>query len=258
MSNLMKEPFGAASNGLGASLVAAASRRSLTRQSARLTRLTGEPKSVNVVMRGRGRTMRGIIIRLPLISAAIAAFSVAFAAPAAAQVLSIGDDGGVVTYSGPSVFSSEGVRSLVRSPNVAAPAQAAPEEISRAIADASTRHAVSTPLVEAVAWQESRFHQNVVSPKGALGVMQLMPETARRLGVDAADLRGNIDGGVTYLGQMLTRFGGDLPRALAAYNAGPEAVQRYGGVPPYAETQAYVRAILGRLSAVSSVRIGTE
>ena len=91
-----------------------------------------------------------------------------------------------------------------------------------------------------------------------MGVMQLMPETARRLGVDATDLKGNIDGGVTYLGQMLTRFGGDLPRALAAYNAGPEAVQRYGGVPPYVETQAYVRAILGRLSTVSAVRIGTE
>ena len=77
--------------------------------------------------------------------------------------------------------------------------------------------------------------------------MQLMPATARTLGVDAADLKGNIDGGVIYLGQMLKRFEGDLPRALAAYNAGPEAVARYGGVPPYAETQAYVRAILDRL-----------
>ena len=79
--------------------------------------------------------------------------------------------------------------------------------------------------------------------------MQLMPETARRLGVDALDARANIEGGTTYLAQMLTRFDGNLPRALAAYNAGPEAVQRYGGVPPYAETQAYVRAILNRLGA---------
>ena len=74
--------------------------------------------------------------------------------------------------------------------------------------------------------------------------MQLMPATARKLGVDAGDLHGNIDGGVAYLSHMLQLFEGDLPRALAAYNAGPEAVQRYGGVPPYAETKAYVRAIL--------------
>ena len=117
---------------------------------------------------------------------------------------------------------------------------------------------MSVPLVEAVAWQESRYNQAAVSPKGAMGVMQLMPETARRLGVDAADLKSNIDGGVAYLGQMLDRFEGDLPRALAAYNAGPEAVQRYGGVPPYAETKAYVRAILGRLSAAPAVGTGLE
>jgi len=88
--------------------------------------------------------------------------------------------------------------------------------------------------------------------------MQLMPSTARTLGVDAADLNGNVDGGVRYLAQMLQRFEGDLPRALAAYNAGPETVQRYGGVPPYAKTQAYVRAILGRLTAVSLPRTGAE
>jgi|SRR5579859_1655005 len=258
MSILTTEPFGEPSNGLGGGWAAAPCYKAVTRQSAPPIRLTGELKSVNVIWRGRGRTMRGAIIRLPFISAAIAVLSVAIAAPAAAQVLEIQPDGGVVTYSGPSIYSSEGIRSLVRQPSSSTPARAAPEEISRAIEDASARHAVSTPLVEAVAWQESRFHQNAVSRKGALGVMQLMPDTARRLGVDAADLRGNIDGGVTYLSQMLTRFGGDLPRALAAYNAGPEAVQRYGGVPPYAETQAYVRAILGRLSAVTSVRIGTE
>jgi soluble lytic murein transglycosylase-like protein len=170
------------------------------------------------------------------------------AAPAAAQVMEIKPDGGVVTYSGPQVYSSEGVHALLQRSSVNAPARAAPADISREIQDAAIRHSVSRPLVEAVAWQESRFHQSAVSPKGAMGVMQLMPETARRLGVDAADLRGNIDGGVAYLSQMLRRFEGDLPRALAAYNAGPEAVQRYGGVPPYAETQAYVRAILGRLS----------
>lgn len=202
--------------------------------------------------------------RAPNALAAVAA-ALAVAGPAAAQVLDIAPDGGVTRYAGPAVYTDVGARPLVRQadPAQAAPAEAAPLEVARAIEDSAQRHAVSAPLAQAVAWQESRFRQDAVSPKGALGVMQLMPQTARRLGVDAADLRGNIDGGVAYLSQMLARFEGDLPRALAAYNAGPEAVQRYGGVPPYAETRAYVRAILGRLSAVSAVgsgslRIGVE
>ncbi|MBS0362692.1 MAG: lytic transglycosylase domain-containing protein [Proteobacteria bacterium] len=176
----------------------------------------------------------------------------AYASPVAAQVLSIGDDGAVTTYAGPAVYSSEGVRSIAPQP-LAAPARAAPQEVSQAIQDASARHAVSRPLVEAVAWQESRFNQAAVSPKGAMGVMQLMPGTARTLGVDATDLKGNVEGGVAYLAQLLQRFG-DLPRALAAYNAGPEAVERYGGVPPYAETQAYVKGILGRLSVAAAMK----
>ena len=192
------------------------------------------------------------------IAAAVAgAMLGAVAWPAAAQVLAIGDDGAVTTYAGPQVYSSDGVRSLVPQA-AAAPARAAPEEVARAIQDASARHAVAIPLVEAVAWQESRYNQAALSPKGAMGVMQLMPGTARTLGVDASDLKGNVEGGVTYLSQMLQRFEGDLPKALAAYNAGPDAVQRYGGVPPYAETQAYVRAILGRLAVVSLPRTGVE
>lgn len=187
-----------------------------------------------------------------IFGAALTTFISAVATTAAAQVLDIQPDGAVVTYAGPGVYSDTGQRSLT--PDIAPPAmRMAPAEISRAIQDASARHAVSAPLVEAVAWQESRFNQAAVSPKGARGVMQLMPGTARLLGVDANDPRSNIEGGVLYLAQMLRRFEGDIPRALAAYNAGPEAVQRYGGVPPYAETQAYVRAILGRLSAVGSL-----
>jgi soluble lytic murein transglycosylase-like protein len=170
------------------------------------------------------------------------------AGSAHAQVLAIGDDGGVTRYAGPAVYTDQGARSLIPQ---AAPTPAPPAQVAQAIAESAQRHAVSAPLAQAVAWQESRFQQQAVSPKGALGVMQLMPATARTLGVDAADLKGNIDGGVIYLGQMLKRFEGDLPRALAAYNAGPEAVARYGGVPPYAETKAYVRAILDRLGGVS-------
>jgi soluble lytic murein transglycosylase-like protein len=188
----------------------------------------------------------------PIACAALGALAIMAARPAAAQVLEIGADGGVTTYSGPAVYSTEGVRTLT--PQAPTPTmRATPAEISQAIQEASTRHSVSAPLVEAVAWQESRFNQAAVSPKGALGVMQLMPATARRLGVDARDARANIEGGALYLSQMLQRFEGDIPRALAAYNAGPEAVQRYGGVPPYAETRAYVRAILARLGPIGAV-----
>ncbi|HLZ77479.1 lytic transglycosylase domain-containing protein [Phenylobacterium sp.] len=192
----------------------------------------------------------GLKVTLPqTVGAVLAAFACAVGGPACAQVLQIGDDGAVTTYAGPAVYTSEGVTSLIpkAAPQTAAPAEIAPLEVSRAIDEAAQRHAVSAPLAQAVAWEESRFHQNVISPKGALGVMQLMPDTARSLGVDANDVRANIDGGVAYLSHMLQLFEGDLPRALAAYNAGPGAVQRYGGVPPYAETRAYVRAILGHL-----------
>lgn len=174
---------------------------------------------------------------------------------ARAQVLDIGSDGSVTRYAGPAVYTDGGARSLT--PQVPA-APAAPAEVAIAIAESAQRHAVSVPLAQAVAWQESRFHQDVVSPKGARGVMQLMPATARSLGVDAADLRANIDGGVGYLSLMLRTFEGDLPRALAAYNAGPGAVQRYGGVPPYAETKAYVRAILGHLATASGAAVRVE
>lgn len=168
------------------------------------------------------------------------------AGAASAQVLSIGDDGAVTTYSGPMVHTDQGV-SAIAPPLPDAPLTAAPEEVMRLIQESSARHAVPVPLVQAVAWQESRFNNTAVSPKGAMGVMQLLPKTASDLGVDPSDLRGNIDGGAAYLAQQLRRFG-DVRLALAAYNAGPEAVARYGGVPPYAETQAYVRAILARLA----------
>jgi soluble lytic murein transglycosylase-like protein len=184
----------------------------------------------------------------------VAALLLAPLAPAAAQVLAIADDGTVTTFAGPSVFTDEGVNPIARP---AEAAKFAPAEMAQAIEDSAARHAVPTPLVEAVAWQESRFNQAAVSPKGARGVMQLLPTTASELGVDPADLRSNIDGGAAYLARMMRRFG-DVKLALAAYNAGPDAVLRYGGVPPYAETQTYVRAVLARLSAAPAVRAGSE
>ena len=170
-----------------------------------------------------------------------------YAASAQAQVMEVQPDGSTRTYAGPVVAFDDGVHPLMAGIAHAPFVRAAPS-VAAAIQGAAERHHLSTDLVEAVAWQESRLHQNAVSPKGARGVMQLMPATAKSVGVDAGNLDGNVDGGTTYLAQMMTRFDGDLIKALAAYNAGPAAVARYGGVPPWRETMNYVDAILDRLS----------
>lgn len=110
--------------------------------------------------------------------------------------------------------------------------------------EASARFDVPVNLLKAVAKAESGFNPNVVSKAGAIGVMQLMPATARSLGVaDPYDARQNIMGGAKYIKQNLDRFNGNVSLALAAYNAGPDAVNRYGGIPPYEETQNYVRVV---------------
>lgn len=121
-------------------------------------------------------------------------------------------------------------------------ATSSPRDIVR---DAASRHGVDPALAEAVAHQESGFDPAATSNAGAEGIMQLMPDTARALGVaHPYDARENADGGVRYLREMLVRFGGDARLALAAYNAGPGAVERFRGIPPYAQTIAYVRDVL--------------
>ena len=118
--------------------------------------------------------------------------------------------------------------------------------------EAARRHNLDPALVQAVVAVESGFRPDAVSPKGAQGLMQLMPATARYLGVkDSLDPVDNLDGGVRYLRGLLQRYNGDVKRALAAYNAGEGAVARHGGVPPYPETLAYVRKVLERVKAES-------
>jgi soluble lytic murein transglycosylase-like protein len=103
-------------------------------------------------------------------------------------------------------------------------------------------------LIEALVWQESRWQAGAVSPVGARGLAQLMPGTARELGVDPNDPFANLEGGARYLREQMDRFGGDVEKALAAYNAGPGRVIKSGGIPRIRETQTYVAAIMGRLS----------
>ena len=205
--------------------------------------------------RGGGLPVRSI----SLVCGALGLASVV--GPANAQVIEVQSDGAAAVYAGPVVSSGQGrapIAPPAARPNAGhfhAARPAASAAVSDAIRQAADRRQLSARLIEAVAWQESRLNQKAVSPKGALGVMQLRPQTAAGLGVDPSDLHGNVDGGAAYLGRLLQQFDGDIVLTLAAYNAGPEAVRRYGGVPPYPETRAYVAAVLDRLAEMDALTL---
>ncbi len=190
--------------------------------------------------------------------------------PASADVLEIGVNGEAVWISGPGVLSVEPVVSadvvlpadvgLVEVPFEAAifpdhavadpgvHARVVPEVYAAKVAELAVRFDLSPALIEALVWQESRWRAGAVSPVGARGLAQLMPGTARDLGVDPDDPLANLEGGARYLREQLDRFDGDLEKALAAYNAGPGRVERAGGIPRIRETQSYVASVMGRLS----------
>jgi soluble lytic murein transglycosylase-like protein len=125
---------------------------------------------------------------------------------------------------------------------------AGPAQWRGRVAQLAAKYDISPTLLEAVVWQESRWQPGAVSPAGARGLAQLMPGTAREMGVDPDDPHANLEGGARYLRIQLDTFGGDLEKALAAYNAGPGRVQKAGGIPRIRETQNYVAAIMARLT----------
>ena len=180
-----------------------------------------------------GRKESGLFARTRFIAFPVLA---AMAGCADAQVIEIGDDGSSRIFDGPTrvVQSDEG--------EIQAPLAGLNSD---PFEQAAATHKVDVSLLRAVAWRESRGRSDAMSSKGALGVMQLMPATAAELGVDPHDRVANISGGAAYLARQISRFG-SIPLALAAYNAGPGAVTRWGGIPPYAETRAYVAEVLRR------------
>lgn len=124
--------------------------------------------------------------------------------------------------------------------------EASMEELERGFADASEKYHVDSNLLKAIAKAESNFHSGATSSSGAMGVMQLMPQTAESLGItDAYDAYHNIMGGAQVIAQHLDRYDGNLALALAAYNAGPGNVDKYGGIPPFEETENYVKKVIG-------------
>ena len=134
--------------------------------------------------------------------------------------------------------------SFTTSPELSAAELANRGKIEEMIREVSARYRVDPALVRAVMQTESNWNSSAVSRKGALGLMQLVPGTAQQLGVNNAfDPKQNLDGGVRYLHMLLERYNGDLDKALAAYNAGPGAVDRAGGIPQYRETRNYVQKV---------------
>jgi soluble lytic murein transglycosylase-like protein len=189
---------------------------------------------------------------------------IAGAAPARADVLEIGADGprwisGALAVAVPAPDLSAETPDVVElSADFAVPPEAVADAARQAgmvpavyaakVTELARRFDLSPALIEALVWQESRWRADARSPVGAQGLAQLMPGTARYLGVDPLDPFANLEGGARYLREQLDRFDGDIERALAAYNAGPGRVIAAGGIPRIRETQSYVSSIMGRLS----------
>ena len=199
-----------------------------------------------VLARGLRRSMAAALAGLLL--------ACAWPRPADAEVYSFRDRGGVLHFTNaptdirfkPAVFSRPRLGRVLWTPRLSRrqSTAVAPEGIDHLLDRVARRHGIDRALVHAVARAESNFDPFAVSRAGAQGIMQLMPETALEMGVvDPFRIEQNIEGGVGYLRRMLERFDGDVRLALAAYNDGPGAVERHGNIPPFPETEAYLRRV---------------
>ncbi len=169
------------------------------------------------------------------------------------EVVRLYADGGVIELPASAVAAFEPQHETAALADPIAPVpqarEADPKNLLRQAAD---RYGVPVELLESVAAAESSFDQTAVSPKGAVGIMQLMPGTAAELGADPYDLAQNVDAGARYLRDLLLKYEGGIHSALAAYNAGSGTVARYRGIPPYRETEQYVQRVVDRYQRLQS------
>lgn len=188
-------------------------------------------------------------IRLTLTALLLAMGVCLLAAPAAADIYMYIDSQGVMHFTNTPTSTQYRVYIKERPKRARGKLQDM-DRYDDIIAEAERRHGVAAPLIKAMVRAESAFDPKAVSHKGALGLMQIMPKNLKRLKVsDPYNPWDNIMGGTRYFKQMLKRFQGQLPLALAAYNAGPQIVEQYRGIPPYNETQVYVRKVMRFYSA---------
>ena len=188
-----------------------------------------------------------------------------FASPSYAQVMEIAPDGTVsvrqgagaanfevITPASDKVVDESGAPIVPAYAFTAVSPAPVPPQYAAVLMQAAAAANISPTLLSALVWQESRWNPQALSPKGAMGLAQLMPATARYLGVNPADPVANLHGGARYLRQLLDQFDGNVEKALAAYNAGPGRVRSAGGVPAIAETQNYVTSIVRRIASSST------
>jgi len=190
-------------------------------------------------MKGRRQKKPGTLVTFLSILAVFAATT------AFADIYRYVDENGVMHFTNAPTSSSGEYKLFMRERKQPAPSWYEAEKYDDLISAASKRHGVSFPLLKAIIKAESDFDPKAVSKKGAMGLMQIMPQNFKLLGLkDPFDPIQNINAGARYFKQLYERFGGKLALSLAAYNAGPTAVDRYQTIPPYEETEEYVRRVL--------------
>lgn len=158
--------------------------------------------------------------------------------------LSLAESAGEPSRAAPETEKPKDLPALTGSGSVVRSKARSCGDFDRLVSDMSKKYAVDEKLIRSVISVESAWRPDAVSPKGAIGLMQLMPATARMLGVDPENPEENVEGGVKYLSRLSDKYNGDLEKTLAAYNAGPGRVDACDGIPPFRETEAYVRRVL--------------